>query len=62
VLGYEVCVAAQPIAGSFDLDDHGVMQEPVEERGCDVGIAEDLAPFGKPRLQVRIMAPFRNGR
>ena len=47
MLGYEVCVAAQPIAGSFDLDDHGVMQEPVKERGSDDWISEDLAPFGE---------------
>ena len=47
VLGHEVGVLAQPIARSFDLDDDGVVEQPIEQRGGDDGIAEDLAPFGK---------------
>ena len=38
---------AQAIAGTLDLDDDGVMQEPIEERGGDDRIAEHLAPLGK---------------
>jgi hypothetical protein len=38
---------AQPVARSLDLDHHGMVQEPVEERRCDDGVAEDLAPFRK---------------
>jgi len=32
---------------SLDLDDDGVMEETIEERGGDNWVAEDLAPFGK---------------
>ena len=38
---------AQAIAGAFDLDDDGVVEQAVEERGGDDGVAEDLAPFGE---------------
>ena len=38
---------AQAIARALDLDDDGVVKEPVQEgRGHD-GITEELAPFGK---------------
>jgi hypothetical protein len=43
-------VLAQPVAGAFDLDDDGVMQEPIEERRGDHGIAEHLAPLGEAPL------------
>ena len=46
-LGQQVGVLAQPIARPLDLDDDGVVKEPVEERGRDDGIAEDVAPFGE---------------
>ena len=36
--------------------------EPIEKRGGDNRIAEDLSPFGEAAVQVRIMAPFRIGR
>ena len=29
-LRHEVCVLSQPVARAFDLDDDGVVQEPVE--------------------------------
>jgi hypothetical protein len=32
---------AEPIAGSFDLDDDGVVEQTIEERGGDDGITED---------------------
>ena len=58
-LGQQVGVLAQPIARPLDLDDDGVVKEPVEERGRDDGIAEDVAPLpAKPRFEVRIIAPF----
>ena len=37
----------QPVTRAFDLDDDGVVQQPVEQGGCDDGITEDLAPFGE---------------
>ena len=47
VLGHELGMLAQAVAGALDLDDHGVVQEPIEERGGDHRIAEDLAPLGE---------------
>ena len=38
---------AQAVAGAFDLDNDGVVQQAVQKRRGDHGIAEDLAPFGK---------------
>ena len=58
VFGQNVGVLAQPITRSFDLDDDGVVKQSVEERGCDDGIAEDVAHSPKPRFEVRIIAPF----
>ena len=40
MLGHEVGVLTQPIARSFDLHDHGMVDEAIEEGGGDVGIAE----------------------
>jgi hypothetical protein len=34
------------------------MEETIEERRGDDGVAEDLAPLAKPRFEVRIMVPF----
>ena len=48
----------EAVARALDLDDDSVVQEPVEQRGGDDGIAEDLAHSAKPRLEVRIIAPF----
>ena len=47
VFGDEIGVLPHAIAGALDLNDDGVMKQPVEERGGDDGIAEDVAPFGK---------------
>ena len=37
----------EAVAGALDLDDDGVVEQAVEQRGGDDGIAEDLAPFGE---------------
>lgn len=50
VLGDEIGVGAQAVAGPFDLHDDGVMEQPVQQGGGDDGIAEDLAPFGKATI------------
>ena len=34
-------------ADHLDLDDHGMVQEAVEQRGGDYGMGEDLALFGE---------------
>ncbi len=36
---------AQPVAVAADGDDLAVVQEAVEDRGCDDGVAEHGAPF-----------------
>ena len=38
---------SQPVAVAFDLDYDGVVEQAVEERGGDDGIAEDVAPLGE---------------
>lgn len=47
MLGNQLGVLTQAVAGALDLDDYGVVQEPIEERGGDHRVAEDLAPLGK---------------
>ena len=47
----KVGMAAQAVAGALDLDNHCVMQEPVEQRGCDDWVAKDLAPFREPTVR-----------
>ena len=47
VLRDEIGVGAQAVAGAFDLDDDGMVEQPVEQRGGDDGVAEDLAPLGE---------------
>ena len=51
VLRDEIGMGAQAVAGPLDLDDDGVVQEAIEERGGDDGIAEDLAPFGEAAVR-----------
>ena len=41
---------AQPVAGTLDVDDDGVVEQPVQQGGRDHGIAEDLPPFGKAAI------------
>ena len=40
VFGHERRVLTHAVAGAFDLDDDGVVQQPVEQRGGDDRIAE----------------------
>jgi hypothetical protein len=43
----EVGVFAQPVRVALDGDDHRVVQQPVEQRGGDHGVAEDLGPLAE---------------
>jgi hypothetical protein len=36
---------AQAVAGTFNLNDHGMVQKSVQQGRCDDRIAENLAPF-----------------
>lgn len=47
MLGDQIGMGAQAVAGSFDLDHDGVVEQAVEQRGGDDRITEDLAPVGK---------------
>lgn len=47
MLGDKVRVLPHAIACPFDLDDEGVMQEPVEQCRGDHGVAEEFAPLGE---------------
>ena len=49
VLGDEVGMRAQAVAGACDLDDDGVVQEAVEERGGDDGIGLRRRPTRRSR-------------
>jgi len=51
VFGHQIGVLAHAIAGAFDLNDDSVVEQPVEQRGGDDGIAEDLAPFGEAAVR-----------
>ena len=41
----QIGMAAEAIAGALDAHDDGVVEEAVEQRGGDDGVAEHLAPF-----------------
>ena len=58
VFGDEIGVLTHAIAGALDLDDNGVMEQAVEQRGGDDRIAEHLSPLGEAAVRVRIIAPF----
>ena len=40
----------ESIAGAFDLNDDGVMQQPIQQSGGDHGVAEHVSPFGKASI------------
>jgi len=42
MLRHEIGVLAQPIAGTLDLNDDGMVKQPVEQCGCDDGITDDF--------------------
>jgi hypothetical protein len=65
VLGDEVGMLAQAIARAFYLDDDGVVQQAIEQRGGDDGLAEDSPHSEKPRFESwrkRLPPPATTGR
>ena len=40
-------MTAETIAGALEAHDDGLVQQAVEQRGSDDGVAEHLAPFSK---------------
>ena len=49
-LWHKAGVLAEAVARSFDLHDHGVVQQSVEQCGCDHMVAEHLTPFGEAAI------------
>ena len=45
--GHEVSVFAQAVGRALDFDDHGVMEEAVEQSGGQDVVAEDFAPVAE---------------
>ncbi len=54
-------MAAEAVASASDLDDDGVVQEPIEERGGDDGTAGYLTPLGEAPVRGQDKAAFRSG-
>ena len=40
MLGHQIGMLAQSVTGAVDLDNDGVVEQPIEQRGGDNGIAE----------------------
>ena len=57
----EIGMAAEAVASASDLDDDGVVQEPIEERGGDDGTAGYLTPLGEAPVRGQDKAAFRSG-
>lgn len=45
MLWHQLGMLPQPVAGSFDLHDDGMVKQSVEQRCCDDGVSEHIAPF-----------------
>ena len=43
----QIGVLSQSVACTLDVDDDGVVQQPIQERGCNDGMAEEFTPFGE---------------
>ena len=50
-------MGAHAVAVAVDLQDGGVVQETVEDRGGDGRVFEDLAPAGDAAVVVRMIEP-----
>ena len=46
--------SAEPVAGAFEGEDVGVVDDAVDHRGGDGLVAEHAAPAGERQVQVRI--------
>jgi hypothetical protein len=51
VPGYKIGVLTESIAGAFDLDDNGVVEQPIKECDGDNGITEHVAQ-GRGQLTI----------
>ena len=58
VFGDEIGMGAQPVACAGNLDHDSVVQETIEQRGGDDGIAEDFSPFRKSAIGRQDHSPL----
>ncbi len=58
MLGHQIGVLAQPVAGAFDLNDDGMVEQPVEHAVATTGSPKTCPHSENPRFEVRIIAPF----
>ena len=58
MLGYEIRVTTQPVACAFDLNNDSMVLEPIQQRGRDDRIAEDVSPFCKAPIGGQDHGPF----
>jgi hypothetical protein len=49
VLRHEIGMLTQTVARSFDLDDDGVVKQPIEQRGGDDGVVRRPRPIRQSR-------------
>ena len=53
----EIGVLAQPVACALDLDHDGMVEQAIEQCGCNDGIAEHLAPIIARAPSARLSTP-----
>ena len=58
MLGYKVGVLTESITRTLDLNDDGVVKQPIEECVATTGSPKTSPHSAKPRFEVSIMAPF----
>ena len=58
VLGQQIGMPTQAVARAVDLDDNGMMQQPVEQRRCHHRATEDVAPLCKAAVRCEDHRPL----
>jgi hypothetical protein len=51
VLGNEIGMGTEAVAGAFDLDDDRVVEEAIEKGGGDYWVAEEVGRFGEAAVR-----------
>ena len=58
VLGYKIGVLTEAITRTLDLNDDGVMEEPIEECSGDNVVTKNLAPFCEAAVRSKDHSAF----